>query len=354
MDYGAAEPHVRYAAIQRNRRRPLMTYRLRMATVVVLVAASTVASQAQARRDTHTVSVAAGVTFALPTDFAVQDGRPSPITHSWLNRDGSISLDVIPIQYPDNDVSAVAKEFEDWPDVGRSMIAGFGRSSAKTIGEASNTKCSYHGIPLRRDPERVVMQLTVTLTCGEPNERAVIRTQLFSVFTRSRQLLIRIDAEGSNGALQDSIASTVWQTIAVLPEARIASPIIAVSPRDSAGALVSGGAGFRLTDYRLVRVEALIGEFIGALIASLAVGALLSALLLRAGLGPALSLSLTQLVLVALRFWGDAHDGVWELDWLTSLVPAVIAIVILHRWAKRRWEQQQQRRSLSGPVADRV
>ena len=46
------------------------------------------------------VSPGAGVTFRLPPGFVSQLGRPAPITMSWYNTAGTISIDAIVIGYP--------------------------------------------------------------------------------------------------------------------------------------------------------------------------------------------------------------------------------------------------------------
>jgi hypothetical protein len=86
----------------------------------------------------ETAKAGAGVTFEVPAGLTPQTGRPAPIAQSWTNATGTLSLELIKSPHPDGGPAAAAKEFRDWPGVGRSMVAGFGAASVRAMEKCHN------------------------------------------------------------------------------------------------------------------------------------------------------------------------------------------------------------------------
>lgn len=284
-----------------------------------------------------------GISFNLPAELVPQTGRPEPIVLSWKNEAGTVSVDAIKV--PHSDLPAAVKEFQDWPDVGRSMAASFGDANVRVLQQASNAKCSYEGVPVAHDLQRMALQVRVETTCATSPEPTQLHSLVINVLTKSEQIVFRIDAQPSAYAEAQTAATEIWRTLRVADAERVVAvtqPSAGVTTGEAPASAkpVFGGTGFRLTDYGLVRTEALLAELAGALFAAVLFGALVALLLMQLGLKPLPSLIGTQVFLILLRLWGNEEDGVWEFDWVVSILPAIIAIVLLYRWAERRWAKR--------------
>src|SRR5438034_8002295 len=163
---------------------------------------------------------------------------------SWRNTAGTVSIDAIVIDYPGGDAAGAAAEFQDWPGVGRSMAASFGESSARTLGKQYGVRCSYEGVPRRRDPSRMVMEMSVEVTCPTSPSPLIVRSALINVLARAEEVLVRVDAYPIANALQDSVAGEIWSTLSVDAHNRLATSL---ASQETAGRVrpVRGGPGLR-------------------------------------------------------------------------------------------------------------
>jgi len=264
-----------------------------------------------------------GASFSLPATLVPQGGRPTPVVFSRRNADGTLSLDVLTVAYPNGDANRAANEYRDWQGAGQAIATGFGNANARTLEQAYNAKCSHKGSPVAHDLRRMALEIQVETICATVPEPTALRSLVFQVLTKSKQVLIRVDAKPAAYAEAEAMAKEIWRTLKVEQSQRLTI------------------SGLRFTDYRLVRPEALAGEFFGTILAAVAFGMFLTALLLWTGLKPLPSLAAAQVLLLLLRFWLNERDGVWELNWLVDFPSAILAIVLLRKWAGRRWERRK-------------
>jgi hypothetical protein len=300
----------------------------------------------------QTVSPGAGVSFQLPSGLTVQQGRPAPVTMSWTNAAGTVSVDAMVIGYPNGNVGAAAREFQDWPGVGRSMAASFGNSSARVLGEVYHVACTYEGIPLSHDPQRMALQIRVDVTCPTSPQPVVTRSLVLNAMTLSGEVWIRIDAPPPAFTEQNAIANEIWRTMTVAESQRVVADYTPSGSTRRPVRPVVGGPGFRLTDYGLIRPAAIIAQLVGAIIGAIVFGALLTLVLMKARLQPLAAVLISQLILIALGLWGGERDGVWELNWLVSFPSAIVATLVLRPWANRRLQRQQGTLAGTAPRAD--
>lgn len=301
-------------------------------TAFVLLCAATTSAQ-------DVVKVGAtGISFVLPPGMIKQAGRPAPIVDAWRDGSGAMGLDVFAIPHASGNADASMREFQDWPGVGRSLIAGFGSSSTKAIGASLKATCSFSGVPVERDATRALMRVRVRVECATAPSPTVFHDELIQVLTVSEVVLVRIDSKAATDAEATRAADGVWRTLKSSRAARAAADA-PVQPKNEppSATPVRGGAGVHFTDYTLQRPARLLGEVVGAVIAALGFGALLSLLFMRAGLVPLLALIAGQLVLISIRLWSSHYDDTWEINWLLLLPPPAIAIFTLRNWARRKW-----------------
>ena len=301
--------------------------------VVTMFAVLSVTLQLQGQ----SVSPGAGVTFSLPFAFVPQSGRPAPIVMSWVNANATVSVDAIIIAYPGGSPASAVAEFRDWPGVGRSMAASFGESSARALGKQYGVRCSYEGAPLKHDPSRMMMAMRVEVTCPTSAGPFVVRSYVLNVMTLAEQLLVRVDAYPVNAASEDSVADMIWSTVQVAPNQQMTGYSTSVDTASAARA-VSGGPGFHMRDYGLIRPAALVGEAVGSVIGAILFGALFTLILLKLHVKPLPAALIAQVIVIALRTLGAEHDGVWEFDWLISPAASLVAFLYLVRWAQKRTE----------------
>lgn len=284
----------------------------------------------------ETPQIGSGTTFSIPSGLSRQS-RPAPVTHSWRNGAGTLTVDVFSLPHGAAGLSAAVKEFDDWPGVGRSLAAGFGEANANATGKALNTKCTYEGVPIERDSRRMTLRVQVTTTCTTDPAPSIFRSDVIQVLTTSEQVLIRIDSTAASREEAEVVVAGIWKTLkpAPLPRTELRAAQASMS---STAAPVRGGRGLKLVDYGLTRPAALAGQFTGSIIAALGFGALLCLLFMRLGLRPMSAILLGQTLLLFVRLWGAEHDGVWELDWLVAFPTIAIATLSLRGWAQRKWD----------------
>jgi hypothetical protein len=319
----------------RGARRRIVGHQLVRAVVVIAAVACPSLALAES------VSVG-GVSFWAPSDLVSQGKQPEPIAFSWKNTSDTLSVTVASLPASEGGNAESAKEYQDWPGVGRSFVKGFGNGNAKGLGMRYGAECTFTGAPISRDLERMAIQIQVDTTCATTPEPFQLRTRLINILTRTATITVRVDSVPDGDSEAEAITAGIWKTVKVEPGQRVAPVASGADEMDSqaTGTPVSGGPGVRLKDYGLMRPAAIAGEYFGALIGGLAVGALLSMLLMRFGAKPLPALIGAQVLLTLLRVWGDEQDGVWELDPLRDGVAALIVIFALRRWAQRRWEKR--------------
>lgn len=347
-----------------TRSRPRITWRgMRTRSVLssrpaLLVAFLTVVS-APVTAGAENVTVGP-VSFDLPRGMSPAPAARAPFVASWMSSTEPMSIDVAVVTLADGDVDAAVREFRDWPGVGRTMVASFGEAFAKTLGQAFNASCSFTGVPIDRDVDRMAIRFSLDTTCATKPEPTSVRSFVVMVLARSGQIAIRVDARAAGLSSAESASAGIWRSLQVTPDHRLQLPDSRAAEATTTHAdyaRVSGGAGLRFTDYSRLRPAATIAKTVGALLAALGLGALLTAGLIRLGLRAAPSLLAAQLLLFFLATWGEEHDGIWEIDWLSRGLPALVAIVVLRGWAQRRWERRRLATgvdpALRGPRAGR-
>ena len=236
---------------------------------------------------------------------------------SWANAQGTLTVNAILVPVPNGDVSAAAKEFEDWPDVGRSLVTSFGNAYSRALTQSTNVECNHSGQPITRDMKRMLIQFRVDVACATTPAPTMLRALVLTVLTKSGQVMIRIDTQPEANAEADDVAAMMWRTLSVTDDQRVQF------------------SAFRLSDYSLINPAALVGEFVGSVLGGTLFGALLAILFMRVGMNPLFSLVIAQMFLVVVRLVGNEHDGIWEFDWVTSVLPGIISVVILRGWAGR-------------------
>jgi len=300
--------------------------------------------------DPQAVTVGAGVSFDLPPGLVPLSDVPPPVAMSWRSTTDPVSVYVAVIPEAGSTAPAVARELQDWPGAGRSMASGYGTSLAKSLGQSLAAPCAYTGVPLARHSELVAVHVQADITCQTAPQSTSVHSLALLVWTRSSQVSVRVDAAGAGSAAADSIASAIWRSLRVAPEQRlVASWTTTTTEAKGRHRPVTGGAGIHVRDYGLVRSGTLVGEFLGAIVADVLLGALLAIVFIRLGLGPLASVIASQALLLLGMTWGRAHDGSLEIDWLIRGIPPVVAAGILYRWARRRWERRQLLRMGAGP-----
>jgi hypothetical protein len=290
------------------------------------------------------VDVGGGVSISEPVGMSALDGQPPPVTRAWSDPAGTMSVEVVPIPAAVGTAASLAKEFNDWPAVGRSMAQGYGRANIKALGKALSAECTFTGEPLARDPERMLMHVRVIVSCDTSPAPTRLRADLIMVITAAGQVMVRVSSMGGEPAAVDRLVASVWESLRVSPAQRFVGPMSSEprpTDRNPDAKPVSGGPGIRLTDYGLINTPSLVGLFLGAVFAALAFGALFSALLVRLGARPWTALIVAQGGIFLLAMWGESRDGVWEIDWLCRGIPALAGAALLKGWIQTRWERRQ-------------
>lgn len=314
--------------------------------MLLAVVAVVVSAPGTAAAETVTVG---SVSFDLPGSVSRAPAAQAPFVASWASSTEPLSIDVAVVAHADGGVDAAVREYRNWPGVGRTMVASFGSAFAKTLGQVFNASCTFTGAPIDRNVDRMALRVSLDTTCATSPEPTTVRSHVVTVLTRSAQVLVRVDARAEGFSSGEAVATGIWKSLQVAPDQRLRLPDLntEASAARTSYAKVSGGPGLRFTDYGLLRPAAVLAKAVGALLAALGIGALLTALLIRLGLGATPALLGSQALLFFLATWGEEHDGVWEVDWVARGLPALVAIGVLHGWARRRW---QKRRMALGQV----
>lgn len=288
------------------------------------------------------VSLPNGVAFNLPRELTKLPAPPEGIIASWRNAETTLEVDVITIPQSQSDLLAQQRELYNWPSVGRSMANGFGRGRIRTFSEAYGVPCTYEGTPIAVDIQRWAMEFLVDTTCPVTPEPVATRSCVVHILTNTGSVMLRVDSHAAAYAQATSVCTTIWGTLRVAEEHRLApgqAGAVAQEPGRQL-ASTSGGPGIRFRDYGTIRTAWLLGEWAGAMVSALALGALLTWLLMLVRVEPVPALVLAQLAVSTLAIWGAEHDGVWEIDWAGRLLVSALAIAILYIWAKRWWKRR--------------
>ncbi|MGZ3653714.1 MAG: hypothetical protein ACXWSC_21535, partial [Bdellovibrionota bacterium] len=131
------------------------------------------------------VTAAIGVTFEAPDGLIALPGQQHPIKNSWKDFDDTMSVTVMAVATSRNDSLAGAREFQDWPGVGRSFVNGFGNGYAKSLEKALRVNCNFVGLPRSRDLEKMAIQVEIETTCNTKPNPYFIRTRVIQMITQS-------------------------------------------------------------------------------------------------------------------------------------------------------------------------
>jgi len=291
------------------------------------------------------LSAAEGITFDAPKDLIAQPKQPSPIVYTWKDTNDSIGVTVIAVASDKANTSANAKEFQNWPDVSRSFIQGFGKSNASTLEKALNAKCSFVGMPRSQDLDKMAIQVEIETTCNTGTDPFFLRSRIIQVLTQSNTVIFRIDSQKSADAKAQAINANIWQSIKIANDQKVLPPVTA-SESNNVSEMTSkpvvGGTGIKIKDYSLLNKSYIIGNYFGAIIGSILFGMLFSIFFMKIKIPPIPSLLCAQILIIFLRILGDKENGTWELDPVQYLVTTTIAILALKKWATNRWNKTQQ------------
>jgi hypothetical protein len=228
------------------------------------------------------VSPFPGVSFQLPVGFVAQPVQAAPVVAAWRAPDTTVVIQAIATGIPYS--AAAARELLDWPGVARSMAAGLGNSALKVMYAQLGVSCSYVGLPLQHDLFRMAIEFRVDFSCPSKPNAYALRSVVIAVLTQSSESVLRLDAYPGNAAIQDSVVSGVWNTLAVSENQRV--DMRSIGQSGGAGAPVRGGPGIRLRDYGLINTPALIGEAAGSVVGALLFGALFTLIFLKVRIRP--------------------------------------------------------------------
>lgn len=285
----------------------------------------------------ETIKIKDGVTFELSTGLISQPKQASPVVAAWMNSGNTVSVTLIVMEKNESEISASAKEFNNWPSVGLSTLKGFGNSNAKTLEGVLQAPCSFTGQAEQRDVENVSYWVSVDTTC-KTAEGFNLRSRLIQILLRDAIALIRIDSNPPTEMLGEKITATIWNSIQVHPDQKAKLSYSSQDVKNEKPQL-SGGKGFFLKNYKTINNATLIGTYIGAILGSIFLGMLSAFFLLKIKIKPLPALIIPQVLFIILRIYGAEENGAWELDPILYFVSSVVAIVVLWKWANRKYQK---------------